>query len=471
MGRALQAGTLCSALTAASPSLGSGYPSERGCPLTLDCEQAYQNRHLCVRCVCGTEVGIADTFAKQPEPIPRHAHPVDSLSPVGSEALGQIRCLPPEITSELIPPHGLISSETECLAPQVTALWPVAALCQHARSSVPSHGSTRPGLTCAPVLQHRYSWALHFNPMCDTQLLFAFREQATQGPASTELSAFALRFLTLPQRLVSQPWHRFTLTFVKTNQSSRAAPRCCSLCSYVIFMVQRPAGVHRAGAWMGQGCHRNGAAREKWEEVGEAGRGTLLPTDWVRFPAVWFNCLSSFCVVHGKEAFIAGDCRKMLVNCTKWKDFLSQKKSLEEGVEGAGGRGRREDSENWTVHCAESRSRDGLAGKGERRRMGRGQCLASSTQKQKAIFKMYGFGFFFFWKKWKRDWRPGIQSLRSRGATSKKSMGLDLGSKRVTFAMYPHCLYFWDNLTERSYDIWSPSGAVSFTPNVIFIPM
>jgi len=30
---------------------------------------------------------------------------------------------------------------------------------------------------------------------------------------------------------------------------------------------------------MGQGCHRNGAAREKWEEVGEAGRGTLLPTD------------------------------------------------------------------------------------------------------------------------------------------------------------------------------------------------
>lgn len=164
MSRALQAGTLCSALTAASPSLGSGYPSERGCPLTLDCEQAYQNRHLCVRCVCGTEVGIADTFAKQPEPIPRHAHPVDSLSPVGSEALGQIRCLPPEITSELIPPHGLISSETECLAPQVTALWPVAALCQHARSSVPSHGSMRPGLTCAPVLQHRYSWALHFNP-------------------------------------------------------------------------------------------------------------------------------------------------------------------------------------------------------------------------------------------------------------------------------------------------------------------
>lgn len=233
-------------------------------------------------------------------------------------------------------------------------------------------------------------------PMCDTQLLFAFREQATQGPASTELSAFALRFLTLPQRLVSQPWHRFTLTFVKTNQSSRAAPRCCSLCSYVIFMVQRPAGVHRAGAWMGQGCHRNGAAREKWEEVGEAGRGTLLPTDWVRFPAVWFNCLSSFCVVHGKEALIAGDCRKMLVNCTKWKDFLSQKKSLEEGVEGAGGSRRREDSENWTVHCAESRSRDGLAGKGERRRMGRGQCLASSTQKQKAIFKMYGFGFFFF---------------------------------------------------------------------------
>lgn len=47
------------------------------------------------------------------------------------------------------------------------------------------------------------------------------------------------------------------------------------------------------------------------------------------------------------------------------------------------------------MHCAESRSRDGLAGKGERRRMGRGQCLASSTQKQKAVFKMYGFGFFF----------------------------------------------------------------------------
>lgn len=32
------------------------------------------------------------------------------------------------------------------------------------------------------------------------------------------------------------------------------------------------------------------------------------------------------------------------------------------------------------MHCAESRSRDGLAGKGERRRMGRGQCLASSTR-------------------------------------------------------------------------------------------
>lgn len=87
---------------------------------------------------------------------------------------------------------------------------------------------------------------------------------------------------------------------------------------------------------MGQG-HRNGAAREKWEEMGEAGRGTLLPTEWVQFLAVRFNCLSSFCVVHDREAFIAGDCRKMLVDCTKRKDFLSQKKSLEEGVEGAGG--------------------------------------------------------------------------------------------------------------------------------------
>lgn len=44
---------------------------------------------------------------------------------------------------------------------------------------------------------------------------------------------------------------------------------------------------------------------------------------------------------------------------------------------------------------------------------------------------LYGF----FWKKCKRERGPGIQSLRSRVATLKKSVGLDLGSKRVTFAV------------------------------------
>lgn len=72
--------------------------------------------------VCVTEVGIADAFAKQPEPTPRHAHPVDLLSPAGSGALGQIHCLPSGITSELIPLHGLISSETTRLAPHCS-LW------------------------------------------------------------------------------------------------------------------------------------------------------------------------------------------------------------------------------------------------------------------------------------------------------------------------------------------------------------
>lgn len=44
---------------------------------------------------------------------------------------------------------------------------------------------------------------------------------------------------------------------------------------------------------------------------------------------------------------------------------------------------------------------------------------------------LYGF----FWKKCKRERGPGIQNLRSRVATLKKSVGLDLGSKRVTFAV------------------------------------